>query len=128
VVAAGNPGIPTPEHIEDIYRGTTKMATSIKIRAKTKAGVTTVKALMTHPMETGLRKDKKTGKMIPAHFIQNVTAKHNGKEVLTAEWGGSVSKNPYLSFKFSGGAKGDEIEISWSDNKGGSDTGSVKIR
>ena len=104
------------------------MATSIKIRAKAKEGVTTVKALMTHAMETGLRKDKKTGKMIPAHFIQNVTAKHNGKEVLTAEWGGSVSKNPYLSFKFEGGAKGDEVEISWSDNKEGSDSATAQIR
>jgi sulfur-oxidizing protein SoxZ len=103
------------------------MAT-IKIRAKAKEGVTTVKALMTHPMETGLRKDKKTGKMIPAHFIQNVTAKHNGKEVLTTEWGGSVSKNPYLSFKFEGGAKGDEVEISWSDNKDGSDAATAKIK
>ena len=104
------------------------MATSIKIRAKAKDGVTTVKTLMTHPMETGLRKDKKTGNMIPAHFIQNVSAKHNGKEVLAAEWGGAVSKNPYLSFKFQGGAKGDEVEISWMDNKGGSDSASQKIK
>ncbi len=104
------------------------MAKSIKIRAKMKEGVTTVKALMTHPMETGLRKDKKTGNMIPAHFIQNVSAKHGGKEVLTAEWGGSVSKNPYLSFKFNGGAKGDDIELSWKDNKGESDSASAKIR
>ena len=104
------------------------MAKSIKIRAKSKEGVTTVKALMTHSMETGLRKDKKTGNMIPAHFIQNVTAKHNGSEVLSAEWGGSVSKNPYLSFKFSGGAKGDDIEISWKDNKGESDSATAQIR
>ena len=104
------------------------MATSIKIRAKAKDGVTTVKALMTHPMETGLRKDKKTGEMIPAHFIQNVSAKHNGKEVLTAQWGGAVSKNPYLSFKFNGGANGDKVEISWVDNKGGSDSSEAQIK
>jgi len=42
---------------------------SIKVRAKEKKGVVTVKALMNHPMETGLRKNKKTGKMFPAHFI-----------------------------------------------------------
>ncbi len=66
--------------------------------------------------------------MIPAHFIQNVSARHNGKEVLNAEWGGSVSKNPYLSFKFNGGAKGDDIELSWKDNKGESDSASAKIR
>ena len=104
------------------------MANTIKIRAKAKGGATTVKALMTHPMETGLRKDKKTGKLIPAHFIQNVTCKHNDKVVLTAEWGGAVSKNPYLSFKFEGGAKDDAIELAWTDNQGGSDSASAKIR
>lgn len=101
---------------------------SIKIRAKAKDDVTTVKALMTHPMETGLRKDKKTGETIPAHFIQEVTAEWNGKPVMTASWGGAVSKNPYLSFKFKGGAKDDEIKLSWKDNQGGSDSNAVKIR
>ena len=43
---------------------------SIKMRAKTDGTVTTIKALISHPMETGTRKDKKTGKKIPAHFIQ----------------------------------------------------------
>ena len=90
---------------------------SIKIRAKTKDGVTTVKALMSHPMETGLRKDKKTGKKIPAHHITEVTAEYNGKVVLTANWGGAISKNPYLSFKFNGGASGEKINITWVDNK-----------
>ena len=101
---------------------------SIKIRAKEKGGVTTVKALMTHPMETGGRKDKKTGEKIPAHFIQEVVCKHNGATVLTADWSGGVSKNPYLSFKFSGGAKGDSVELAWTDNKGNSDstTGQIK--
>lgn len=103
------------------------MANTIKIRAKAKGGATTVKSLMTHPMETGLRKDKKTGKVIPAHFIQEVTCKHNGNVVLTTEWGGSVSKNPYLSFKFEGGAKDDSIELTWTDNQGGSDTATAKI-
>ena len=101
---------------------------SIKIRAKAKDDVTTVKSLMTHPMETGLRKDKKTGEKIPAHFIQEVTAEWNGKSVMTASWGGAVSKNPYLSFKFKGGAKDDEIKLSWKDNQGGSDSNTAKIR
>jgi sulfur-oxidizing protein SoxZ len=101
---------------------------SIKIRAKAKGGVTTVKALMSHPMETGLRKDKKTGEKIPAHFIQEVAAEWNGKGVMIANWGGAVSKNPYLSFKFKGGAKGDEIKLSWTDNQGGTDSTTVKIK
>jgi sulfur-oxidizing protein SoxZ len=94
---------------------------SIKIRAKVSNDVTTVKALIQHPMETGQRKDKK-GKLIPAHFIQEVTCEHNGTNVLTALWGAAVSKNPYLSFKFKGGKAGDTLKLSWVDNKGQSDS------
>ena len=100
---------------------------SIKIRAKASGGVTTVKALMSHEMETGLCKDKTTGELIPAHFIQEVVAELNGKPVMTANWGGAVSKNPYLSFKIKGGAAGDEIKLSWTDNKGESDSETATI-
>jgi sulfur-oxidizing protein SoxZ len=103
------------------------MAGNIKIRAKSSNDVTTVKALMSHEMETGLRKDKKTGEPIPAHFIQEVTAKWNDTPVMTALWSGGVSKNPYLSFKFNGGAAGDKIEITWVDNKGETETGTAEI-
>jgi sulfur-oxidizing protein SoxZ len=104
------------------------MAKSIKVRAKAKDGVATVKCLISHPMETGLRKDKKTGKAIPAHFIQEVTCEHGGKTVLSAQWNSSISKNPFLSFKFSGAKSGDSIKISWVDNKGESDSEEAKIK
>ena len=103
------------------------MAKSIKLRAKAKKGIVTVKALMSHPMETGLRKNKKTGKLIPAHHIQEVTAKAGDKTVMSAVWGGAISKNPYLSFKFSG-SKGDSITLSWVDNKGNSDSKTAKVK
>ena len=57
------------------------------------------------------------GKVVPAWFIQNVTATWNGKTVLSAQWGPAVSKNPFLSFKFKGGAKGDKVQITWIDNR-----------
>lgn len=100
---------------------------SIKARAKMSDGVTTVKALVKHPMETGLRKDKKSGKLIPAHFIQEVVCEHNGTKVMTALWGPAISKNPYLSFKFSGAKAGDSLKISWVDNKGESDSTETKV-
>lgn len=103
------------------------MAKSIKIRAKLSGDTTTVKCLMSHPMETGLRKDKKTGDLIPAHFISEVTASVGDKTVMSTNWSGGISKNPYLSFKFMGASKGDEVTISWADNQGGSDTGSATI-
>ena len=103
------------------------MAGNIKIRAKSSNGVTTVKSLMSHEMETGLRKDKKTGEPIPAHFIQEVTAKWKDQVVMTAFWSGGVSKNPYLSFKFNGGEKGDTVEITWVDNQGETESGTAEI-
>ena len=99
---------------------------TIKIRAKAKDDIVTVKALMTHPMETGARKDK-SGGLIPAHFIQEVTCESGGVTRLTANWSGGVSKNPYLSFKFKGAGKGDAIKLTWVDNKGNSDSVESKI-
>ncbi|TMH49906.1 MAG: thiosulfate oxidation carrier complex protein SoxZ [Betaproteobacteria bacterium] len=93
------------------------MADPMKIRATTLGDSTEVKVLMSHEMETGQRKDAQ-GQTIPAWFIQNVIVTWNGRTVLSAQWGTAVSKNPFLSFKFKGGAKGDRIAISWMDNRG----------
>ncbi|MCP4767349.1 MAG: thiosulfate oxidation carrier complex protein SoxZ [Gammaproteobacteria bacterium] len=101
---------------------------SIKIRAKAKEDVTTVKTLISHPMESGLRKDSKTGEKIPAHHVTEVTAEHKGNVVMTANWSGGISKNPYLSFKFRGAASGDMIKISWVDNQGEGDSAEAKIK
>lgn len=99
----------------------------IKIRAWMSGDRTTVKAILFHPMETGQRKDKATGQVIPAHYITEVKCAHKGKNVLTCLWGPGVSKNPFLSFRFAGGKKGDSLEISWVDNKGGSASATATI-
>jgi len=101
---------------------------SIKMRAKIEGDVTTIKALISHPMETGTRKDSKTGEKIPAHFIQEVVCEHKGNTILTANWGPAISKNPYLSFRFSGGAAGDTVKLSWVDNKGEKDSAEATIK
>ena len=100
---------------------------TIKLRAKESKGVVTVKALIKHPMETGQRKNKKTGEKIPAHFIQQVICKANNDEVITINWGPAVSKNPYLTFAYMG-SKGDVVELTWEDNQGNKDSleGEVK--
>jgi sulfur-oxidizing protein SoxZ len=92
-----------------------------------KDDVITVKALMTHPMETGARKDK-DGQMIPAHFIQEVHCEAGDKRLLTAYWSGGVSKNPYLSFKFKGANMGDMLKLSWTDNMGESASTEAEIK
>ena len=103
------------------------MADPMRIRANVDAsGVTEVKVLMSHEMETGLRRDAQ-GKVVPAWFIQNVTANHNGKQVLAAQWGPAIAKNPFLSFKFKGAAKGDKVVVKWVDTKDDSRTDEATI-
>ena len=103
------------------------MARKMKIRAWDNGKSTSIKAIIFHPMGTGLRKDKKTGKKIPGHYITEVNCMHNGKNILTCLWGPGVSKNPFLSFNFNGAKKGDNVEISWVDNQGGKGGSSSKI-
>ena len=104
------------------------MANSIRPRAWVDGDVATVKMLLTHPMETGLRKDKKTGQVIPAHFIQDLSIEHKGKVVISGMLGPAVSKNPFVQCKFRGAAAGDMLKISWTDNKGETDSIETKIR
>lgn len=93
------------------------MPDPMKIRASLVGESTEVKVLMSHEMETGQRKDAQ-GQTIPAWFIQNVTVSCNGRAVLAAQWGPAVAKNPFLAFTFKGGAKGDRILVTWTDNRG----------
>jgi sulfur-oxidizing protein SoxZ len=93
------------------------MADPMRIRAQASGDKTTVRVLMSHEMETGQRKDS-AGATIPAWFIQEVSAEHNGKTVLTAQWGTSIAKNPFLQFNVKGAKAGDKIAIHWVDNRG----------
>lgn len=102
------------------------MASSIRVRATSNGDITEVQALIQHPMDTGLVKSP-NGELIPAHFIQELKFECNGKDVFIANWGTAVSKDPYVKFSFKGAKKGDELKISWTDNKGGSDTATAKI-
>ena len=99
----------------------------MKIRAWIDGSKASVKAILFHPMETGLRKDKTTGKKIPGHYITEVNCEHNGKNILTCLWGPGVSKNPFVSFNFAGAKKGENVKISWIDNQGGKGEATAKI-
>ena len=102
------------------------MADPMRIRAQVSGDKATVRVLMSHEMETGQRKDS-AGKTIPAWFISDVSATHNGKTVLTAQWGPAVSKNPFLQFVVKGAKAGDKIAITWKDNKGESRTDEATV-
>jgi sulfur-oxidizing protein SoxZ len=93
------------------------MADPMRIRALVAGDKATVRVLMNHEMESGQRKDA-AGKTVPAWFIQEVSASHNGKPVLTAQWGPSVAKNPFLQFNLKGAKAGDKVSVTWLDNRG----------
>ena len=98
------------------------MAEPMKIRAKMEGDAADVKVLISHPMETGQRKNEK-GELVPVHFIQSVIATHNGKTVLDAQWSQAVARNPFLGFRVKSAKAGDKITVSWTDTKG--DKGSI---
>ncbi|MGE0803576.1 MAG: thiosulfate oxidation carrier complex protein SoxZ [Lautropia sp.] len=102
------------------------MGDPMRIRAQSKDGVTEVRVLMAHPMETGQRKDA-SGNVVPAHYIKTVTATVGDRTVLSAQWGPAVSQNPYLQFKFKGAKAGDKVKVTWTDNKGDSRTDEATI-
>ena len=103
------------------------MAEAIKIRATLKGDVAEVRARMTHFMETGLRKDPASGKVIPAHFIRQLVATLNGKIVVDAQWGPSVSKDPVIGFRVAGAKAGDKLAIRTTDNKGETLSGEASV-
>jgi sulfur-oxidizing protein SoxZ len=102
------------------------MADPMRIRAQAADGKATVRILMAHEMETGQRKDS-AGKIIPAWYIQHVTARLNGTNVFDAQWGPAVSKNPFLQFYVKGAKAGDKISVSWTDNRGDTRTDEATV-
>ena len=98
------------------------MAIAMRLRA----GGGEIRILMTHPSENGLRKDAKSGQLVPAHFVKTLRVAVNGRRVLDGQLGGGVSKDPYLAFRVKGMQSGDTVSVTAEDNTG--DTGSVEAR
>lgn len=103
------------------------MARKFKIRTRDTGDMTQVLVLIGHPMETGLRVDKKTKQKVPAHYIQKMTVSHNGKQVVEADLGIAISADPLMGFALAGAKNGDKVKVSWSDNKGESDSKEVTV-
>ena len=56
-----------------------------------------VKLLISHPMESGQRRDA-TGQPIPRDIINNFVCTFNGEDVLNADLFPAIAANPFLSF------------------------------
>jgi sulfur-oxidizing protein SoxZ len=99
----------------------------VKVPKKAKVGdIVEIKTMISHKMETGLRKDKKTGKVVPRKIINHLSAKFNGKDVFSTIFYPSVSANPYVAFNFKVPGSG-EMVFTWTEDGGKTTTAKKKI-
>ena len=98
----------------------------VRIPGSVKKGdLVEVKTLIAHEMESGQRKDT-AGAIIPRKIIKQFEAKYNGKTVFAADWGSSVSSNPYQSFYLRAQESG-TLDCAWTDDDGSVYRSSTKI-
>jgi sulfur-oxidizing protein SoxZ len=90
-----------------------------------KGDIVEVKALVSHVMETGQRKNAK-GEVIPRKILNKFVATVNGKEVFSADFEPAVSANPYIQFKFKAQESG-PVVLTWIDDDGSKIVGEDKI-
>jgi sulfur-oxidizing protein SoxZ len=76
-----------------------------------------VKTLINHKMESGQRKDKKTGEKIPRQIINRFVAAFNGIEVVSIDLEPAISSNPYFQFSMQIPEAGD-LNFKWTDDNG----------
>lgn len=106
----------------------TDIQPKIRVPKSVKSGeVFEVKSIITHVMETGLRKDKETGATIPRDIIHTMRVEYGGRDVLRAKWATAVSANPYTSFYVVADKSG-PMKFSWTDDAGETYTKDIDIR
>lgn len=95
-----------------------KIKPRVKVPKKAKAGeAITIKTLISHPMESGQRKDRKTGELIPRKIINKFVAKFNGKEVFWMDMLPAIAANPYVEFSVKLSESG-KMRFEWTDDDG----------
>ena len=95
-----------------------KVKPRVKVPKKAEVGeVITIKTLISHPMETGLRKDKNTGELIPRRIINKFVASFEGQEIVSVDIDPAVSANPYFQFDMKVPSAG-TVRFEWTDDDG----------
>ena len=89
----------------------------IRMPSEAKRGdVIEIKTLISHPMETGYRRDTQ-GQLIPRQIIRTFTCTYNGVEVFRADWHPAVAANPYLAF-YTVATESGQLQFEWVDEAG----------
>ena len=91
-----------------------------------KGDIVEVKALVSHIMETGQRKDAQ-GQTIPRKILNKFTCTVAGKQVFAADFEPAISANPYIQFKFRAAESG-PVVLTWTDDDGSTIVGEESIK
>jgi len=94
-------------------------------KSAAKGEIIEIKTLISHKMETGLRKDKE-GKVIPRQIINKFACAFNGAVIFSADWHPAVSANPFMSFHMRATESG-KFDFTWHDDNGETYTGSAEL-
>ena len=94
-------------------------------KSAAKGEIVEIKTLISHKMETGLRKDKK-GNVIPREIINKFTCTFNDQVVFSADWHPAVSANPYMAFHLRASESG-TLNFTWNDDTGETYSKSAKL-
>ncbi len=88
----------------------------VKLPKKIEKGeVFSIATIFPHQMESGRRKDKKTGELIPRLIINQFQCHYNGRLVFSSDLHGAISANPFISFSCRADESG-ELVFSWKDD------------
>lgn len=89
----------------------------VRVPREAAAGDTiTIKTLISHPMESGQRKDG-DGNVIPRSIINRFTCAFNGETVIDVTLEPAISTNPYFEFQAVVPEAG-AFEFTWYDDDG----------
>jgi sulfur-oxidizing protein SoxZ len=92
-------------------------APRIRLPAKAAPGeIVTIRTLLTHEMQSGLRKDK-AGNLIPRRIINRFTCAFEGEVFFEARLEPGVAANPFLEFTLQAVRTG-TLDFAWRDDDG----------
>ena len=95
-----------------------KIRPKVRVPKSAKVGdVIKIKTLIAHPMESGVRKHQKTGKVIPRDIINQFEAKFEGETFFSVDLHPAISADPYFAFYFKVPGPG-TFSFHWRDDQG----------
>jgi sulfur-oxidizing protein SoxZ len=98
----------------------------INVPAKAKRGeIIEIKALISHPMETGYRTGP-DGALVPRDIINRFVCTYNGEEIFSADLFPAIAANPFFSFTTVATESG-LIAFRWFDDQGRAQLETAKI-